>query len=250
MGGLLTLLQCELPSTGHVLLPWISNMRPSHRLQFKNCPSMGLFHGMQSTDSSTVGPLRGHKSCQQTCFRVGWSSTGSRWILTHSGPPWTARRFRVVDHLQSMVDCNLTMVFTAGCREFLLWHLEHPLPLLFQQTWCLRNCFCHIFSLPSLECNCTCWDVFPLFNMSSHRPYHCHWWLWPVVGLFWSHLTLALSYLGVPLAPSLRSRPCSPPWCQNLATQTQYRMLEGKRELLCVMVWMQISAWLGDHSRP
>lgn len=47
-----------------------------------------------------------------------------------------------------------------------------------------------------------------------------------------------------------RSCLCSTLCYQNLATQTQYRMLEGKREPLCMMVWMWTPTWLGDHSSP
>jgi len=60
----------------------ISSVGPSHRLQlFRNCSSMGLFHGRSpsGTDCSSMGHPRVHKSCQQTCSSVASSlhrSTG------------------------------------------------------------------------------------------------------------------------------------------------------------------------------
>ena len=102
-------------------------------------PSTGC--SPSGADCSSVGPPRGHKSCQQTCFGVGsslhgatgpqvlpgacssagfpqghsllrastcsgvGSSTGCRWI---SAPPWTSMGCRGT--------ACLTMVFTMGCR--------------------------------------------------------------------------------------------------------------------------------------
>ena len=102
-------------------------------------PSMGC--SPSGADCSSVGPPRGHKPCQQTCFGVGsslhgttgpqvlpgacsstgfprghsllWastcsgvgSSTGCRWI---SAPPWTSMGCRGT--------ACLTMVFPMGCR--------------------------------------------------------------------------------------------------------------------------------------
>ena len=116
-------------------------------------PSTGC--SPSGADCSSVGPPRGHKSCQQTCFSVGsslhgatgpqvlpgacssagfprghsvlrastcsgvGSSTGCRWI---SAPPWTSMGCRGT--------ACLTMVFTTGCRGISLcsgaWSTSSP----------------------------------------------------------------------------------------------------------------------------
>lgn len=85
------------------------------------------------TDCLSVGPPRGHKSCQQTCSSVGfpwghsllWASTcpsvessmGCRWV---SAPLWTS--------MDCMGTASFTMVCTTGCRGTSA--LVHLLPLL------------------------------------------------------------------------------------------------------------------------
>jgi len=70
---------------------------------------------------SSAGSPQGHSLLQaSTCSSVGSLPPATGGYLLHRGPPWTAGG-------QSASPWSSSRVAREG---FLLWHLEHPLPLL------------------------------------------------------------------------------------------------------------------------
>lgn len=70
-----------------------SNVSASHGLQFfMNCFSLGPFHGTQSFGNRLFqrGFRAGSEVLVTNLLQSRVVFTGSRWILTHCGPPWAA----------------------------------------------------------------------------------------------------------------------------------------------------------------
>jgi len=194
----LPLLQREGPSHGRQFSTNFSNVSPSHRLQlFTNCPSVvpSMECSPSGTGWSSVGPLQGHKPCQQTCSGVdsslhrsagpgrgllqrglptgsqlpsgihllqrGVPSTGYRWI---SAPPWTS------------VDCrettSLAMVFVTSCKGRLsapTFQVPPPPPSL---TLVSAELFLSHSLTPLSRLPLHCSFFLPFLNMLSQRRYH------------------------------------------------------------------------------
>ena len=167
--------------------------------------------GRSGTGCSSMGPPGGHKPYQQTCCRVGSCLCGSTgpgrsllrcglptgsqppgihqlqcgvpsmgcgWI---SAPPWTS--------MGSRGTACLTMIFIKSCRgKFLLWRLEHLLPLLLSLTFVSAELFLS-HSLTPLSQLLLPSSFFPLLKyvIIEALPlcwwhYHSWWWPWPMVG--------------------------------------------------------------------
>jgi len=76
--------------------------------------------------------------------------------------------------------------------------------LLLHWPWGLQGFFSHIFLTPLSQLLHSIFYAF--LNTLSQRHHQRHWWaqLWPVVGLFWRWLEMALSHMGT--APDLLSQ--------------------------------------------
>jgi len=144
-----------------------------------------------------VGPPRGHKPCHQTCCGVSssilgatspaheaCSSTGSPqchsllWASACSGVwslPWAAGRYLLHRGPPWAAGTQPAPPWSApgASGESLLGHLEHLLPLLLHQPWCLQSCLSHIISLLSLLLFPHSLGFLPFLNMLSQRRYHC-----------------------------------------------------------------------------
>ena len=198
-----------------------------------NAPVSVLSTGCHAsgTDCSSVGPPRGHKSCQQTRSGVGSSLHGSspaRTLLKHrlcrdhsllqastysgvgssqgcrwvSAPPWT--------YIGCSGTACPTMVFTRGCRGItaLVPGAPHSSPsslTLSSATLFLSHILTPLSCFKMPFCR-----FFFFSNMLSRRHCHHHRWAcpWPTADLSWSRLALALSDTGessssFPQKPSL-----------------------------------------------
>lgn len=108
------------------------------------------FHGLQFfINCSSMGPLQGHKFCQEACSSVGFpkghslfhtatcSKGAAGGSLLPCGASWAA----------GAQPATPWSSWTAG--ESLHWYLQHLLPLL-QWSLCLQSYISHTFSLLSL----------------------------------------------------------------------------------------------------
>ena len=174
---------------------------------------------LSSTNCSSMGPPRGHKSCQQTCSSVGsslhrscqepapaWApdgvtvsfghppalAWGPPWAtggdLLHRGPPWAA-----------WAQPTSPWLSPQAAGESLLQRLGHFLPLLLHWPWCLQSCFSHIVSPLSPAAVVEGFPPpTPFFTALPQRCYDHGWWARPrpVAGPSWRQLALALSDTG------------------------------------------------------
>jgi len=196
---LLTLFPCS--SVGS--LPWetvlhkLPHLSPSHGLQlFKNCSSVGAFHGVQSFRNRQLqrGSPTGSQALPANCSSVdsslhgsagpgrillqhgllmgsqpslgfhlrGVPSTGCWWI---SVPPWTS------------MDCKgracLTMVFITGCRGISALasgaHPHRPSSLTLVSAELYLSCI-----LNPLLWQLLCGNLSPFLSILSQRCYHHH----------------------------------------------------------------------------
>jgi len=138
-----------------------SSVGPSHRLLFfKNCSSIGLFHGVQSFRNvflqrkSSMGLWVLPEACSSMGSPQGQSLLWAHppalvfhglqcGYLLHCGPPLDAA---------GQPASPWSSPWAAG--ESLLRCLERFIPLLLLSLWCLHSCFVHIFSFLSHSC-CT-----------------------------------------------------------------------------------------------
>lgn len=127
-----------------------SNMRPSHGLWFfTSCSCVRyLPWGQSFRNCFKVGPLWGHKSCQETFSPQTQRSFQD--LVQHGALPQAAGRFVLPSCRppcapggQSASLCPAS--WAAGKSQ--LQYLEHLLPLLLSWLWCLQSCFSHIFSV-------------------------------------------------------------------------------------------------------
>lgn len=120
---------------------------PHHRISFfQSCSSVNSSHRQESFRNWLVqkGSPTSHNFCQKPCFCMDSSpqaAAPSRNVVQHefsTQPPsgklllWNGIPYGLVgDPLWiSMVSREttcITVVFSRGCQEFLLWHLEHLL---------------------------------------------------------------------------------------------------------------------------
>jgi len=120
-----------------------------------------------------VGPLRGHKSCQQTCSSMGSSLHGStgparsllqHWLPRHHRLLWAHPPALAWTNMGCRGTASLTMVFITGCRGTSALAPGTPPPPPSSLTLVFVEWFLSHILTPFSCCNLTLCIFFPLLK--------------------------------------------------------------------------------------